>query len=102
MKKTFTLTNPKLQYPRQIEATKNELRKYLKRERRKELPEDVDFWDFDCKYGETEEFATDVHVAEIIKSIDLAEAKQLTSFYVEILAKPGIRSKREAKKSPSQ
>tara|TARA_B110000037_G_C16785891_1_gene369344 strand:- start:102 stop:434 length:333 start_codon:yes stop_codon:yes gene_type:complete len=102
MKKTFTLTNPKVQYARQIESAKNDLRKYLKRERRKKLPEDVDYWDFDCKYGETAESAATVHVAEIVKSVDKAESKELTSFYIEILAKPGIRNKKQVEETPSE
>ena len=51
MQKTFQLIHPKIKYPRMIEAVKHEVRKYLKRNRRKELPEGVDFWDFNCKYG---------------------------------------------------
>lgn len=94
MKKTFTLTNPKVRYARQIESVKNDLRKYLKRERRKKLPEGVDYWDFDCKYGETAETATSVHVAEIVTCVDQAEAQELMTFYIEILAKPGIRAKK--------
>lgn len=95
MKKTFTLTNPKLKYARQIEAAKNDVRKYLKRERKKKLPEDVDYWDFDCRYGPTAEEAKVVHVAEITKCIDEVEKQNLESFYLEILAKPGIRSKKQ-------
>lgn len=49
MKKTFALTNPRIQYARQIEGAKSDVRKYLKREREKKLPDGVDFWDFDCK-----------------------------------------------------
>lgn len=94
MKKTFELTHPKIQYARRVEAVKNEIRKYIKRERKKTLPEDTDFWDFDCKFGNTEAEAKVVHLSEISKCIDAAEAKQLTSFYVEILAKPGRRTKK--------
>lgn len=95
MKKTFSLTKTKIHYDRQVEAAKNDVRKYLKRERKKKLPEDVDFWDFDCKYGPDTASAKTIHVAEIIKSIDSAQAQKLESFYLEILAKPGIRAKRQ-------
>ena len=94
MKKTFDLTHPKIKYPRRVEAVKNEVREYIKRERRKELPEDADFWDFDCKFGDTEAEAKDVHLAEIDACIADAEQRGLTSFYVEILAKEGIRAKK--------
>jgi len=94
MKKTFELVHPKIKYPRLVEATKNEIRKYIKRERRKTLPEDVDFWDFDCKFGDTEAEAQSVHLSKLTECIDQAAEKQLLSFYVEILAKPGHRARK--------
>lgn len=94
MKKTFSLTNPKIQYALQIDGVKHDVRKYLKRERRKKLPEDVDFWDFDCKFGPTAESAAVVHVAELSKRLDEAQAQKLDTVYIEILAKPGRRSKK--------
>jgi len=94
MKKTFVLTHPKIQYPRLIEGVKHDIRKYLKRERRKTLPDWADFWDFDCRFGETELDAKTIHLAELDQYINDAEKRQLTSFYVEILAKPACRTKR--------
>ncbi len=94
MKKTFKLIDPKIKYPRMVDAVKHEIRKYIKRERRKELPEGVDFWDFACKYGDTEQEAKPVHITEIDKCIDAAEKRELESFYVELLAKPGRRTKK--------
>ena len=94
MKKSFKLTHPKIKYPRLVEAVRSDVRKYIKRERRKELPEGVDFWDFDCKYGATEEAAAVVHIAEIGDCIGKAEKEQLESFYIEILVKPGHRTKK--------
>jgi hypothetical protein len=95
MKKTFKLTHAKIKRPRLVEAVKHEVRKYIKRERRRELPEEVDFLDFDCKFGDTEAEAKVIHLTEISKCIDTAEAKGLDSFYVEILGKPGIRTKKQ-------
>ena len=46
MKKKFVLSHPKLKVARLIEAAKHDV-KYIKRERKKKLPEDVDYWDFD-------------------------------------------------------
>lgn len=96
MKKTFKLTHPKIKTPRLAEAAKHDIRKYVKRERRKTLPEGVDFWDFDCKYGPTAEEAKKIHLAEISKSVDEAESQQLESFYIEVIAKPGHRMKKPA------
>ena len=102
MKKKFQLTHPKIKYPRLVEGVKNDLRKYIKRERRKELPEGVDFWDFDCRFGDTEAEAKVIHLSEIDARINDAEARGLLSFYVEILAKEGVRAKkpREDDESP--
>jgi len=93
MKKTFHLTHKKIKPARLIDTVRRDVKKYIKRERNKELPEGVDFWDFDCKFGPTAEQATAIHLTEIGKHIDAAEAEQLTSFYIEIIAKPAHRSK---------
>ena len=94
MKKTFKLTHPKIKVARLVESVKHDVSKYLRRERKKKLPEGADFWDFDCKFGPTAEESKVIHVAEISKCIDAAKEQQLESFYVEILAKPAIRTKK--------
>jgi len=93
MKKTFSLTHEKIKTARLVEAAKYEVRKYLKRERNKPLKDGAKFWDFDCRYGVTEAAALSIHKSEISKHIDGAEEQKLKSFYLEILAKPGIRLK---------
>jgi len=98
MKKTFVLTHPKIKFPRLIEAAKHDIKKYVKRERRKNLPEGVDYWDFDCKFGHTEEEAKSIHISEINKFVDEVAELELQSFYLEILAKPGHRVKKDVEK----
>lgn len=93
MKKTFVISHPKIQIPRLFEAAKHEVKKYIRRERNKKLPDGADFWDFDCQYGNTQEEAKVIHLSEINKYIDEAERLELVSFYLEILAKPAIRTK---------
>ena len=92
MKKTFPLEVPNHKPPRVVESIKAEVRKYLKREYRKPLPEGVDFWDFDCRAGKSPESALDVHVSEIVKPIDVAAVEKWEAIYIEILAKPGHRA----------
>jgi hypothetical protein len=94
MKKTFVLTHAKIKFPRMIEAAKHEVKKYLKRERKKPLKDGADFWDFDCKYGATQENAEVIHLSAINKNIDSAEELGLKSFYLEIIAKPGVKTKK--------
>lgn len=91
MKKTFELTHAKITLARRVDAVKHEIKKYIKRERNKALPEGADYWDFDCKFGHAEAEAKDVHLSAINKNIDEAVALALTHFYIEILAKPAIR-----------
>ena len=95
MKKTFSLTSPTHKSDRQIEFVKHEINKYVARERRKAFPDGVDFWDFDCKCGATESSAVAVYVSEIGKQIDKMAATNVTFVYVEILAKPGTRNKKD-------
>ena len=96
MKKTFPLTSPGHQAPRVAAAIKSDIRKYVKRERRKPLPEGVDFWDFDCKFGTSAETAETVHLSAITGLIDGVVKDAGKQFYVEILAKPGKRTPRPA------
>ena len=92
MRKTFSLTHEKIKTPRLVDAIKHEVKKYIKRERNKQLPEGADFLDFDCRYGATQDEAKEIHLSTINKCIDEAEKLALPSFYLEILAKPGIRA----------
>ncbi|MFK5968755.1 MAG: DUF6172 family protein [Candidatus Marithrix sp.] len=94
MKKTFKLIDPKIKVPRLVDAIRHEVKKYIKRERKKTLPENVVFWDFDCRFGVDEATSEVIHVSDINKYISQAESKQLESFYLEILVKPGNRSKK--------
>ena len=96
MKKTFPLAAEGKNPARLLEATKHEIRKYIKRERRRDLPEGVDFWDFDCRFGPSAEEAVVTHLAEITPQIDALVLGGGTQFYVEILAKHGHRQARAA------
>lgn len=91
MKKTFPLAVEGKNPDRLLDATKHEIRKYLKRERRRALPEGVDYWDFDCRFGATEQTSVMAHVAELIDLIDAAANGGEKQFYIEILARHGHR-----------
>ena len=62
MKKTFVLSHPKIKVARLFDAAKHDAKKYVKRERNKALPQGADFWDFDCKFGHTEEAVSYTHL----------------------------------------
>ena len=94
MKKTFPLNIEGKHRDRVLEATKHEIRKYVKRQRRVPLPEGVDFWDFDCKFGTSADNATVVHFATITGLIDAVAKDGGDAFYLELLAKSGHRAVR--------
>ena len=95
MKKTFKLTIEGKHPDRLLEAIKHEVRKYVKRERRKALPKGVDFWAFDCKFGETQETAEVVRLGQITHKMDELKAAGGECFYVEIMAVHGLRKTRD-------
>ena len=92
MKKLFPLNLEGKNRDRVVEAVKNDIRKYLARERRKPLPVGVDFWDFDCKFGVSAETAQPAHVAALTELVNGVVAAQGDQLYVELLAKPGLRT----------
>lgn len=96
MKKNFALQEANKKPDRVVEGVKHQVNKYLARERRKTLPEGVDYWDFDCKVGVDESSSKKVHVKELSSSIDTVALQKVSSVYIEILAKPGFRSKKSS------
>jgi len=94
MKKTFKLTATNKAPARQVDSVKHEIKKYIARERKKTLSDNVDFWDFNCKIGASESTAAITHVAEINKEIDALVTGKAETFYLEILAKKGYRNKK--------
>jgi Family of unknown function (DUF6172) len=96
LKKTFNLNIEGKHPERLLEATKHDIRKYVKRQQRVELPEGVDYWDFDCKFGTSADNAVVVHLATITSLIDAVAKDGGQAFYLEILAKNGYRKARVA------
>ena len=92
MRKNFPLQIDGRHPDRVLDAVKHDVRKYLKRERRRDLPEGIDIWDFDCKCGLQAADAEVVHLSALIAAIDALAKAQATSVYVEILAKHGKRT----------
>ena len=96
MKKTYRFSIEGKNRDRLPDATKHDIRKYIKRERRRVLPPGVDYWDFDCKFGPTAEDAEVVHLSTLMSHIDAMAGQGTDSFYIEILARPGHRRTRPA------
>ncbi len=94
MKKTYPLTQEGKHPDRLLDAIKNDIRKYIKRERGRVPPKGVDFWDFDCRVGATEPESAIAHVAELNGLVDAVAQAGGASIYVEILTKHGHRQTR--------
>ena len=82
MRKTYLLNIEGKNRDRLLDASKHDIRKYVKRERSRALPAGVDFWDFDCKFGSNEATASGVHFATLMSE----------QFYVEVVTKHGHRT----------
>lgn len=91
MKKTFKLTALNKHTNRVVEGIKHEVRKYIKREKRKTLPEGVDFWKFECKFGKNNEEPQSIEFLDITKSIDTAHSLNCDSLYLEIIVTKGYK-----------
>ena len=87
MKKTFKLIETNKKPERTLDSIKNEIRKYMKRERKKKLSSLDVYWDFDCKVGKTQEDAKVVRANDIISFLDETLQLGLESCYVEIISK---------------
>ena len=94
MKKTFPLHVPGKEDPKVVEAIKLELTKYVKRERRKTLPQGVDFWDFSCTVGADSATAAKIPLPDVPKAVEAISLAEASEVYVEILASPGYRVKK--------
>jgi len=86
MKKTFQLNVENKNRDRITDSIKNEVRKYIKRERKKKLPKDTDYWQFKCKFAKKGDLIKDITFNDIIPSIDTAAQSEVDSFYLEIVA----------------
>jgi hypothetical protein len=101
MKKTYQLQAEGKNPERLLEAIKHEIRKYVKRERRRELPAGADYWDFDCRFGAQQASAQAAHLATLIGLIDGLVKEGGSQFYIEILAKPAQRKGRPDEAQPA-
>ena len=102
MKKTYVLSVVGKNRDRLLDASKHDIRKYVKRERAKALPEGADFLDFDCQVGASAATASAVHFAEVMGAIDALVGGGADQFYVAITSKPGHRAARAVAASDSE
>lgn len=94
MRKTYPL-RPEGKHPdRVLEAVKHDIRRYMKRERRRDLPEGAQFWDFDCRFGADQDGAQPLPAADLTRALDALAQSGAPQCYVELLAKPAVWERR--------
>jgi predicted nucleic acid-binding Zn finger protein len=96
MKKLFRIKQEKLKPERAVDAIKNEIRKYIKREKKKDLPnQKTMYWDFECKFGKSEEFALECNFDHIIMELSNVVLAGWDECYIEIIAKAVEKPQKE-------
>lgn len=94
MRRTYRLDIEGRNRDRLVEASKHDIRKYIRRERRKPLPAGADYWDFDTRFGVDEASAVDVPPAELLRRVDALVAEGGNQFFVQVERRPGTRPAR--------
>ena len=101
MKKTYQLTATNKEQPRVVEAIKNEIRKYIKREKRKTLPEGMNVWNIDCKFAKDDSTPETIEFTNITKCIDEAAELKCKSIYIELLSN-AIKKERKVEENVTE
>ncbi|NML86333.1 DUF6172 family protein [Polaromonas sp.] len=94
MRKTYQLNIEGKNRDRLLDASKHDIRKYVKRERSRPLPKGVDYWDFECRFGSNEASAAPVHFATLMGLIDTVAKEGDEQFYVEVVTRHGQRTEK--------
>jgi hypothetical protein len=95
LKKTFKLQESGKHPDRTMDTIKHQLRKYLKREKKKKFQSTNSFWDFECRFGQDIESSKEVTFNDIIKLLDVAKEEQWKVCYIEIVAVAREKSLKE-------
>ena len=96
MKKIFQIEQERIKPDRAVDSIKNELRKYTKREKKKDLPnKKTMYWDFDCKFGKTADLAKVCTFEEISTQLNSVVADGWKECYVEVMAKAVDKPEKE-------
>lgn len=91
MRKTFDLRTPGKHPDRLLDAAKNEIRKYIKRCRARDLPAGTHFWDFVCVMGADEAVALPVHPQQLTERINALVVEGATALFISIEPKATAR-----------
>lgn len=101
MKKIFKLTAENKKPERVLDSIKYDIRRYLKRERKKKLPEDATFWDFECAFGKSSDDKQEMNASEITAALDKASEASWSECYIEIISK-AVTKERKVEVKPTE
>jgi hypothetical protein len=101
LKKIFKLTAENKKPERVLDSIKYDIRRYLKRERKKKLPEDATFWDFECAFGKSSDDKKEIIASEITNALDKASEESWEACYIEIIAK-AVTKERKVEVKPTE
>ena len=96
MRKTYSLNIEGKNRDRLLDAARHDIHRYLKRERRRDVPAGSDVWAFDCRFGTSEADAKPVALEDIKALIDEVAHSGGTQFFVELVARGAPRAARPA------
>jgi len=91
MKKTFPLQATGKDDARVRDKVRHEVNKYVRRCRRKEVPEGFAQWEFNCKVGASAETAENKSLKDVATAIDQVAEAGSTVVYLEIEPVPSQR-----------
>lgn len=92
MKKTFSLKAPGKDDARVRDKIRQEINKYVRRERKKDVPEGFDLWNLNCKVGASAAAAEALPLKEVGGAIEKVALAGATEVYIEIVAVAGHRT----------
>lgn len=93
MKKNFPLQAPGKDDARVRDKIRHEVNKYVRRCRRKEVPEGFAQWEFVCKLGSSAENAESCSLKEVAGAIDAVAATGAKTVFIELTPVPSQRIK---------
>lgn len=80
----FQLDLPGRASARWLDASKHTVREYVAHKRCAPLPAGYDYWDFVCRFGNTEQESAEVHFVTLIPCMDASMGRGDSSFFVSI------------------
>lgn len=90
MKRTFSLVHPKIKPARLVDSARHDVKKFVKKERSMPTGKDVQFWDFEVKFGRSEETAELIDFKSLNQHMDQLLSDDAEQMFIEIITVAGV------------